>query len=551
MYRVLVVDDEAYVVDWLSTTLESKTVPEMDVCRAYSAEEALVLLERAKIDIIITDIQMSGMNGVALAEKVRLNWPQCKVIFLTAYAKFDYAYDAIKNNVIGYVLKTEDDARILSEVDRAVEMIEKETKNLRILEQAQDQVNDSKSVVKKEILLSILKNEFENPRRLFEQLKNVGSYLSDRKPFLLFTGRIADGLSETDLLMRFRQFSSVHKIVGQYLGESFYLEHVEYAWNEIVYLLQARDSGRFTSGHEAVFVAGMLETVQQSCKGTLGLGLSFILHGSLLQADQLPECFRSVNRLLKLHAAEQVEFIITDTTSVWPNVFSEESTCEERQEVPDISRRLRAGLESGRYEAYLAELEKANAVLRRCTSWHDPVAWEIYYSAASAIISFLNQRHLTEKIPFKVDLNLLFHPQYAETWPDVADYLKKMSEILFELQQTTVQESSGNIIRFLKQYIEAHITQDVSLIKLSEVSGYNSTYLSKIFKRDTGETINNYIGGKKLEKIKELMGDESLNISDIALKAGFEYRTYFNRFVKKLTGMSPQEFRSAQKYGKR
>lgn len=548
MYRVLIVDDEAYVVDWLSTTLESRTVPELDVCRAYSAEEALAWLGRAKIDIIISDIQMSGMNGIALAEKVKLNWPHCKVIFLTAYAKFDYAYDAIRNNVIGYVLKTEDDARIFSEVDKAVEMIDKETKNLQILERAQDQLNDSSSVVKKEILMSILKKEYENPQILFRQLKNIGSPLSFEKPSLMVMARIEDGLSEKDILARSRQISSIHKIIGQYLAEYFYLEHVEFAFNKFVYLLQIKDCGASIAGHESVFVAGMLETVQQSCKNALDLCISFVLHGLYLDAEQLPECFQTINRLMKLHTVEQGGFIITDTTSVLPT--ADKSVYAERHEVPDIARKLRMGLEDNKQNIYMTEIERAAEMLYRCASWHDPVAWEIYYAVASVMISYLNQRQLTEKIAFQIDLNVLFHPQYAETWPDVADYLKKLSGILFELQQSTVQESSNNIVRFLKNYIEGHITQDISLIKLSEVSGYNATYLSKVFKKDTGETINNYISGKKLEKIRELMSDENLNISEIALKAGFEYRTYFNRFVKKFTGMSPQEYRSSQRMGK-
>ena len=81
MYRILIVDDEPYVVDWLSSLLEMKTEFELDICLAYSAEEALNWLKRAKIDIIITDIQMPEMSGIELAQEVRKNWPQCKVIF--------------------------------------------------------------------------------------------------------------------------------------------------------------------------------------------------------------------------------------------------------------------------------------------------------------------------------------------------------------------------------------------------------------------------------------------------------------------------------------
>ncbi len=94
MYSVLVVDDEDFVVDNLSGLLESRT--ELNVCRAYSAAEALAWLRRSKIDIVVADIEMPWMNGIELAEKVKMNWPYCKVIFLTAHAEFNYAFEAIK-----------------------------------------------------------------------------------------------------------------------------------------------------------------------------------------------------------------------------------------------------------------------------------------------------------------------------------------------------------------------------------------------------------------------------------------------------------------------
>jgi len=100
-----------------------------------------------------------------------------------------------------------------------------------------------------------------------------------------------------------------------------------------------------------------------------------------------------------------------------------------------------------------------------------------------------------------------------------------------------------NIIQKLKSYIDEHIVEDVSLTRLSEVTGYNSSYLSRVFKQNTGITINEYICKRKLSRITELLLDNNLNISDIAEKTGFNSRTYFNNFFRRMTGVSPQEYR--------
>ena len=100
MYRVLLVDDEPFIVDTLSDLLESQEELEVDVCRAYSSAQALGWLRRAAVDILVSDIEMPGVSGLELAETVRREWPRCKVLFLTAHAQFSYAYRAIQSNVV-------------------------------------------------------------------------------------------------------------------------------------------------------------------------------------------------------------------------------------------------------------------------------------------------------------------------------------------------------------------------------------------------------------------------------------------------------------------
>jgi two-component system, response regulator YesN len=551
MYRVLIVDDETYVVDWLSVLLESRTEPEFDVCRAYSASEALGWLNRAKIDIIVTDIRMPEMSGITLAEKVRQNWPQCKVILLTAYSEFDYAYEAIKNNVIGYILKTEDDERILSEVDKAVALLDSEMKNFELLDQVQNQINNSMSVICKEIIYGILNEDGYRLPELFEQLKIIGADITAEKSFIIFIGRIENKLSDIDIVERYRQLSSVQKTVEQYFDRYFFCNCVEYALNKIVWLMQVKSDGVLETkdsanvdGHEVVFATGMLETVQHSCMDTSGLCVSFILHGGKLEAEQLSEKFHSLDRLFDLHVVGKNGFIINDTAIAVPAADEVSVTLYSKEfGMTNISAKLKICLENNSREEYLAELEKITGWLEKQTSWYSNAALENYYSVALAIISYINQRNLSEKVESRIALNRLFKPTSAGTWNNVTDYLRSLSIILFDLQEENEGQLSNNIVRFLHKYIKENITGDVSLVRLSEVSGYNASYLSRFFKESTGETLNDYICRHKLNKIRELMDDESLNIGDVAAKAGFDSRTYFNRFIKRVTGMSPQEYR--------
>ena len=94
MYRMLVVDDEPLIVNSLCSSIEQNF--DVELYRANSAFVAMDLLQKMRFDVVITDISMPVMSGLELLKWIRGIWPQCYVILLTAYDKFDYAYESMK-----------------------------------------------------------------------------------------------------------------------------------------------------------------------------------------------------------------------------------------------------------------------------------------------------------------------------------------------------------------------------------------------------------------------------------------------------------------------
>ena len=114
MYRLLIVDDEHHVVNWIADLLSDADEIEAEIMKAYSGPEALVLLKKYKMDVIFLDIQMPEMNGLEVAKLAQLEWPDTFIIFLTAYDNFNYIYHASQLPNTSYLLKTEDDDAILA-----------------------------------------------------------------------------------------------------------------------------------------------------------------------------------------------------------------------------------------------------------------------------------------------------------------------------------------------------------------------------------------------------------------------------------------------------
>jgi two-component system response regulator YesN len=538
-------------VDWISDLLEAQTDPEFDICRAYSAAEALGWLNRAKIDILITDIRMPKMNGIELAEKVREDWPQCKVLMLTAYSEFDYAYDAIKSNVVSYILKDEEDSHILAEVRKAVNLLNNELSSLKLLDDMREQLKDSTSAIQNELVLSLLKGDQGNLKGIFGQLESIGVNVNKDTPILLLAGRLENVEADYTVVERFRLAVAVKKLVAHYMGNHFRCHAVEDGNSRMVWLIQSNAEGGLNANaaqtveNAIVFAGGALETIQQASMETLGLRISFALHGALVTGSQIPDAFRLLDGILDLQT-DQIGFIITTTcpanaASVMQPVEPEGS--ETRMNV-NLTEKIERFLATNRLVDFQQTLEIICKKIESCTSWHNNTALELYYATAVAVVSYINRRKLAEKIAFKTGLNGLFRPYDAGSWKNAVNYLRQLSAAISELQREGAGQLSNNIIQVLKNYIDSHITEDISLVRLSEVTGYNTTYLSHLFRENTGIRLNDYIGRRKLIKIEELMSDEKLNIGDIASKAGFESRTYFNNFLRRMKGMSPQEYRA-------
>ena len=124
MIRILLVDDEPHVLKAIGEMLTKQREYICQVQTADSAAKALDILKSTTVDLLISDICMPGLTGVDLVACVARMQPQCKLIFLSAYSEFDYAYSGIKYGVLDYILKTENDEIILQSIFKVLALIE-------------------------------------------------------------------------------------------------------------------------------------------------------------------------------------------------------------------------------------------------------------------------------------------------------------------------------------------------------------------------------------------------------------------------------------------
>lgn len=99
-----------------------------------------------------------------------------------------------------------------------------------------------------------------------------------------------------------------------------------------------------------------------------------------------------------------------------------------------------------------------------------------------------------------------------------------------------------SVLTALVRYIDEHIAEDLSLEQLAKVANFSTYHLCRIFKKNTGTTLNKYINSKRIENAKFLMTDTA-SIQDISKAVGFNNYNQFYRTFCQIVGLSPAEYR--------
>lgn len=114
--RLLLVDDEQDVTQLLCLRLTRRGY----LCEvAHSGEEALQCLQNAGVHIVVMDVKMPGMGGMAALRNIRAAWPQTPVILLSGHADMQTAVAAMQDGAFGYLMKPVDFEELLFKIEDA------------------------------------------------------------------------------------------------------------------------------------------------------------------------------------------------------------------------------------------------------------------------------------------------------------------------------------------------------------------------------------------------------------------------------------------------
>lgn len=501
--RVLIVDDEVRILQSLYGLLSEAF--RFEIYRASSAVEAQKLLMQMQFDLVITDISMPGMSGMELLKVIKRLWPRTYVILLTVYSSFEYAYEASRYDRVEYLLKIESYDIILRAVRRTMEAIE--------AEHAQD--------------MRRLQDELE----LRAMRKGVAQYLIRR---CVVQGKALPGdfdLSGIDLqpgrrslLMRTVQASDAPLFsIAESLREAIESRGLRLfslsMQAEQVFLIQ-REEGA-CEYDESVCVSAVQEDLERLIQG-IPQGMAAALVQCFLPWSRLSSAYRSAGIAMNSLYGESGVVLLGEGD------ISEQDRDSMRSAFTiDEVNALYALSQSAPQARFLQAFEEKLSDIRAESPGN-----------RSAAVFLLEQ--IAHSFGEECAENLDSLAEAGAEWPRAA---LRMARELLDARECSRQQAVSWLVQQVNRYVAEHLSEDLTLTALAKYIHYNPSYLSRIYKQQTGMNLMSYVSTMRIRRACELLAQTSMKVGQIAIECGICSTKYFNELFRKSLGVTPLEYR--------
>lgn len=507
MYRILIVDDELHVVEALRDLLETQTELELEIITAQRGADALALFAANRIDVLFLDIHMPCMSGLDVLARIRETGSPCRVIFLTGHSRFDYIYEATRNANTYYILKSEDNSTILQTFHAALQSLEDEKSASLAISQAEHD----------QILIAHLLNR-ETLHAKLNGTSNVGDPLYLMYGCVTFhTDNDSDVFARTaDLALRMKKTLGVFDV-------SIYNEVTE---RVVIFVTPKSDEGT-----RELLMQSLDDMVDEK---SVGADVSLAMWHKMVESRNVPKIYR----MLREHFERAIQ--ATEPVSVVAIVTDDMAVTRKGSGFVEIdTARLRDSLRKNDISAFKAELARVAALFGG--SMHNLRLIEQWQKVTHVFIDYIALKQLEEEIPFVINLYQLYTLDEFKNWEQAFEYLGRLADALFSCPADI--RSDTLIAARLKEYIAAHIADDLSVSGLAGVVNYNARYVSRVFQRSVGENITRYVTNARIAKSCELLRGTNESIQAIAQKVGFNTPQYFTTTFRQVKGIGPNEYR--------
>jgi two-component system, response regulator YesN len=541
MLKVLIVDDDILTLTGLKTMIDWEKEG-FEICgEAKNGANAIQLINNNPPHIVITDMNMPGIDGIGLMEYIGKEQPQIKVIALSGYADFDYVKQSMEKGAIDYILKHKlSSSALLNALDTArkslLSLIEEDSEKQKVNEQ----LDTARTLLKQEFISRLVSGGLTNKNLIEHSIKKLNLAIDLRNLILCLT-EIDDFLfiedkftidEKNNLIKAFidisqNVLSDFRKVAISYLEKGKFI---------IIFSVGNLNNNYYMHNQ----INTIIDRIRTSIKRYLNITACFSISSSFNDITEIHKYYSRTEKVLREKFYKGKDLILSQNTDENP---------KENFITLNISD-----------EKYLTSITGACDRLKVNSFINDIFSKIVDSKASYESIQMVSAEmiHIVNKVAKQSDIEILkiysnedVPYSKLQKYGNVNDIkqwiLGIYDKIITLIEDLKVSPDYSENTRKAIGYIRANYGKNISLKDVSEYIGVNSSYLSRVFKEDCSIGFSEYLNVLRVEKTKLMIEEHKLKLKDIVNEVGFANYNYFFKVFKDITGLTPLEYEESLK----
>lgn len=526
--HVMIVDDEKVVIDEIVSLIDWAAFGIESVHTALGKEQALDIMEHQLINIIISDIEMPRGSGLELLAWVKKNRPNIETIFVTCHADFRYAQQAIQMGSLEFLLKPVNRDELVDALKKAIEKIEK-TDNLTHNSRYGQFWAKHQPLLLEHFWIDLLNHDIIPLRQEIARAaseRNIPFNIEmEVLPVLISIDHTNDEPAlQDDKLLEF----SVKNIAEEVIT-------LDGNQGQIIRLRQGLLLGILSLDDPQVIdltgLTSACQTLTDACRKYLNCLVKCYL-GRRVNVQDLSGLVEHLIQHRNNHVRDDqsvIELVESDF-AVKPYFLPETDT---------LLLLLRTGNRSKISENLINCLEELSASQAKSRD----LLVDFQQRFQQAIFKFVQEKKMT--LPYASGDSRAVE-LYANSVNSINNLKKWMFYVLDQVFDSIHFNSENQTVtRKVMQYIDQNIDTELNCIDIADYAFISHDYLTKLFKKETGLSLSQYIIKVRIEKSRKLLETTNLSIREIASSIGCDNVSYFSKFFRKHLKISPVEYRAS------
>lgn len=529
MTRLLIVDDEPFIVNGLKMSVDWDKIGVSVILTAHNARQAKELFGSGKVDIMLCDIEMPEESGLELLAWVKEHSPSTETVFLTCHADFSFARKAIELGSADYILKPVPPEKLESVILKTMEKIRKMN---QLAEQSQSWVQHHPLFIERFWLdlVNLVIPPGETAVRHGMNERKI-PYDPDMRvwPVLIHVQRWHKKLQPRDeKILEYALKNAAEEMISR-LGAKAKAIVITLDRRKLLALIEiGPDSGIRSEQLQVLF-----ESFIQSCRPYFYCDIScYVGHVSLMH-----EIAKRTEQLLMLQA---------NNVTYKNHVFLQGTAPEQQGLIPMPDMKIwYVMLAKGSKSDLISEAEQyLNALVNQ--SGFDALSLSHFHQNFLQILfAFLQQKNIEARQLFQDSTSSELSRQAVQSIPDMLHWVRHVTDKA--IGQVQEIEQSHSVVEKARRYIDGHLDQELSRETLAAQFYLNPDYMDRLFKKEIGMSMKEYLWNERLRVSEELLAKTDLPVTEIAMQVGYTSISTFTRLFKKHTDLNPSEYRQKHK----